>query len=265
MEPTRRRTALITGASAGIGTAFARLLAAEGFDLVLVARRKERLEALASELGDEYGVHCHALPTDLADTAAVGQMASQLDALDVEVDVLIANAGYAITKGFTEVPWRTHADFIQVMATGVAELCHRFAPGMVERGWGRIVNVSSLAAFSPDLPGSLYGAVKSFVVGLSEALALEFAGTGVHVSALCPGFTLTEFHDVMDVRDEIDKLPGFMMMNAADVVREGWEAVERGDPICVSGRVNQAIAGIVKILPRGMLRALAARRSLRTK
>ena len=265
MEPTRRRTALITGASAGIGTAFARLLAAEGFDLVLVARRKERLEALASQLRDEHGVRCLPLQTDLANTAAVGRIASQLDALGTEVDVLVANAGYALTEGFSEVPWRTHADFIQVMATGVGELCHRFAPGMVERGWGRIINVSSLAAFSPDLPGSLYGAVKSFVLSLSEALAQELAGTGVHVSALCPGFTLTEFHDVMDVRKEIDKLPGFMMMDAEDVVREGWEAVERGDPICVSGRVNQAFAGIVKILPRGVLRALAARRSLRKK
>jgi short-subunit dehydrogenase len=263
MEQKRRRTALITGASAGIGAAFARLLAAEGFDLVLVARRKERLDALASELGERYAVRCHALPTDLADTAAVGRIASQLDALGIEVDVLVANAGYAITERFTEVPWRTHADFIQVMATGVAELCHRFAPGMVERRWGRIVNVSSLAAVSPDLPGSLYGGVKSFVVGLSETLAQELAGTGVHVSALCPGFTLTEFHDVMRVREQIDELPGFMFMDADDVVREGWEAVERGDPICISGAVNRALAGVVKILPRGVLRAVASRRTLR--
>ncbi len=205
-EETRtgeRRTALVTGASAGIGAALARVFAEHGFDAVLVARRREHLEELAAELESACGVRARALPADLSDPAAPRRISDTLREEGVDVDVLVNNAGYALREGFCESSWEDHAAFLQVMGISVAELCHRFLPGMKERGYGRIVNVSSLAVFAPEVAGSLYRAVKAFVVSLSEALAMELEGTGIHVTALCPGFTVTEFHDVAGTRNQV--------------------------------------------------------------
>jgi short-subunit dehydrogenase len=260
-----RGTALITGASAGIGAAFAHVLAAEGFDLVLVARRVDRLVEIAAEVEERFGVSVNVLGTDLADPSAAAGMEQHLATEGVEVDVLVNNAGFALKDAFMDASWREHAGFIQVMATSVAELCHRFAPGMKQRGFGRIINVSSIAAFAPETAGSLYGAVKLFTLSLSRALAKELDGTGVHVSALCPGYTLTEFHDVIDVREEIDRLPGFMVMDAMTVARQGWDAVERGDVVYVNGRLNRLIVQILRVMPDRALRAIARRSVLRSK
>jgi short-subunit dehydrogenase len=257
-----RRTALVTGASAGIGAAFARLLAREGFDLVLVARRRDRLEELAKVL-QQSGVEAHVLPADLADREAPRAIFDQLRAQGIELDVLVNNAGYGLKQGFLEASWQEHADFLQVMATSVSELCHLFAPGMKERGWGRIVNVASVAAFAPQVPGNLYGGVKSFVVDFSEALALELHGSGVNVCALCPGYTLTEFHDVIDVRAEIDALPGFVVMSADVVARQGWQAVSRGQPVCINGWLYRAIVSVCRHAPPPLLRAISRRSVLR--
>lgn len=234
-------------------------------DVVLVARRRDRLEALAKELSEQHGIATHVVSADLADPGAPAALQSELASAGVHVDVLVNNAGYGLKKGFVEASWQEHADFVQVMGTSVAETCHRFAPAMVERGWGRIINVSSLAAFAPQVPGNLYGAVKSFVVALSEALDLELAPHGVNVSALCPGYTLSEFHDVIDVRDQIDAMPGFMVMDAETVVREGWEAVERGRSVWINGWVNRAIAAVLRLMPASLLRFVARRSVLRPK
>ncbi len=260
-----RRTALVTGASAGIGTAFARLLAAEGFDLVLVARRKQRLEELAKELHEQAGVEAHVLPADLADPGAPRAVYRELSSRGVAPDILVNNAGYGLRKGFVEASWQEHADFLQVMTTSLTELCHLFVPGMQERGWGRIVNVASVAAFSPQGPGNLYGCVKGFVVDFSEALALELGGSGVNVCALCPGFTLTEFHDVIGMRAEIDALPGFMVMSADVVARQGWEAVSRGQTVFINGWLYRAIVSVCRHAPPSLLRAIARRSVLRPK
>jgi len=261
----RGRTALVTGASAGIGAAFARLLAAEGFDLVLVARRRSRLEALASEVEGAHGITAHVVPADLAELGAPREIHATLEAQGVAVDVLVNNAGYGLRKGFAAAGWQEHADFIQVMATSLTELCHLFAPGMKERGWGRIINVSSVAAFSPQAAGSLYGAVKSYGVDFSQALGLELEGTGVNVCALCPGYTLSEFHDVIDVRDQIDALPGFLVMPAETVVRQGWQAVQRGDPISIPGWIYRLICFVCRLAPPSMLRVISRRSVLRPK
>jgi hypothetical protein len=260
-----KRTALVTGASAGIGAAFARLFASLGMDVVLVARRRDRLEALAKELAEAHRVLAHVLPADLADPAAPKAIHEELASRGLRVDVLVNNAGYGLAKGFGEASWQEHADFIAVMGTSVTELCHHLLPAMKERGWGRIINVSSIAAFAPQTPGNLYGPVKAYVVGFSEALAYETIPDGVNVCALCPGYTLSEFHDVMDVRAEIDALPGFMVMDAETVVRQGWEAVERGDTVCINGRVNRLIIGVVRLMPGWLLRVMARRSVLRPK
>ncbi len=261
----RGRTALVTGASAGIGAAFARLLAGEGFDLVLVARRLDRLEALSKELEEAHGITAHAVAADLADPASPRKVCAELQARGVSIDTLVNNAGYGLAKSFGEASWQEHADFIQVMATGLTEMCHLFAPSMKERGWGRIINVSSVAAFTPSVAGSLYGGVKSYGVGFSQALGLELEGTGVNVCALCPGYTLSEFHDVIDVRDQIDALPGFMVMDAETVVRQGWEAAARGDPLCIPGRLYRLICFACRIAPPSLLRAISRRSVLRPK
>lgn len=255
----------MTGASAGIGAAFARLLAGESFDLVLVARRRDRLEALSKELEQAHAVTAHVVAADLADPATPRAIQAELEAREIQVDVLINNAGYGLQQGFAEASWQEHADFIQVMATSLTELCHLFAPGMRERGWGRIVNVSSVAAFTPQVAGSLYGGVKSYVAAFSQALGLELEGTGVHVCALCPGYTLSEFHDVIEVRDQIDALPSFVVMKAETVARQGWEAVERGDPVCINGWIYRGVCFLCRILPPAMLRAIARRSVLAPK
>ena len=253
----KRRTALVTGASAGIGAALARVFAEHGFDTVLVARRRRHLEELAAELESACGVRARALPADLSDPAAPQRISDTLRQQGVDVDVLVNNAGYALREGFCESSWEDHAAFLQVMGISVAELCHRFLPGMKERGYGRIVNVSSLAVFAPEVAGSLYRAIKSFVVSLSEALAMELEGTGIHVTALCPGFTVTEFHDVTGTRDQFNRLPGFMIMDADTVAREGYDAVMRGRRVYVNGRVNQLLAAGLETMPRWLHRSVS--------
>ncbi len=261
-----RRTALVTGASAGIGTAFAHFLAQQGqhgMDVVLVARREDRLEAVAKDLRAQYGVEAHVLAADLADPEAPQRLHAELAARGIAIDVLVNNAGYGLKQGFADVSWQDHAAFLQVMATALTQLCHLFVPEMTARGYGRIINVASVAAFTPQVAGNLYGGVKRYVVDFSEALAMELDGTGVHVCALCPGYTLTEFHDVMKVRESIDALPGFMVMSADVVVRQGWEAVERGQVVCINGWLYRLIVAVLRYTPRFLLRALSKRSVLR--
>ena len=198
------RTALVTGASAGIGKAFAELLASRGFGLILTARRRDRLEELAAALRQQHGANVHIVVADLADPASPASLVSDLDAHGLHVDVLINSAGYGVPGRLTSLPWETHGAFLQVMVAAVCELSYRFVPGMVERRWGRIVNVASLAGLLPAPAGhTLYAASKSFLIRFSEALGSEHAADGVHVTALCPGFTFSEFHDVTGTRDQV--------------------------------------------------------------
>jgi uncharacterized protein len=254
----RKRTALVTGASAGIGAAFSRILAERGIDLVLTARRADRLEVLARELRERWGVEARALPADLADPGAPARLHGELAAAGVEVDILVNNAGYGLPNRFVDHAWQEHDAFVRVMVTAVAELTHRFLEGMLERGYGRIVNVASLAGLLPAPAGhTLYAASKAFVVRFSQALALEVRPRGVHVTALCPGFTYSEFHDVSRTRDLVSRLPGWLWMDAETVAREGVEAVMAGRIICVTGGVNRWMARLAGCLPESLvLRAM---------
>jgi short-subunit dehydrogenase len=242
--------ALVTGASAGIGAEFARQLAAGGCGVVLTARRADRLEALAGELRERHGVDVVCLPADLADPRAPAQLFDECARRGLAIDVLVNNAGYGVTGSFLARPWQTHADFIQVLMTAPAELCHRFLPAMRERGRGRIVNVASLAGLVPAPAGpTLYAASKAYLIKFSQALSLENRAYGVHVLACCPGFTHSEFHDVTGTREQMKGMPRWMWMDADDVVRDALTAVDRGDSIRVSGRINRAIKALVKLLP----------------
>jgi short-subunit dehydrogenase len=245
----KNRVALVTGASAGIGEAFARLLAAEGADLLLVARREEKLRSLAEELTRTYGVRAEVFAADLAKPGASSAIVAEAERLGLRIDVLINNAGFAASKTFLNSAWsELHAE-IQVMITAVTELTHRLAPGMKERGFGRILNVASVASFLPTAPSMLYTGVKAYVLNMSEAVDMELKPFGVHVTALCPGFTWSEFHDVQGTRKLTNKLPGFMWHDAETVAREGLDAVLAGQPVCVPGALNKTLAFTSRLLP----------------
>ena len=262
--PPARPLSLVTGASAGIGAAFARDLAARGHDLVLTARRVERLEALAKELRDQHKASVTVLAADLADPAAVRQLCEALDARGLKVDWLINNAGYGVPGTFEAVAWPVHEAFIRVLMTAPAELVWRLLPGMRERGYGRIINVASLAGHVPGSAGhTLYAASKAYLIKFSQSLALENRHLGVNVCALCPGFTWSEFHDVTGTRQLMNKLPGFMWQTAEAVVREGYDAVEHGDVVRVTGGVNRFIKAMMKLLPDRLTLWLSARESKR--
>ena len=189
-----RRVALITGASAGIGRAFARAYAARGFDVALVARRTDRLEALAAELATSHGIVAMAIPADLSIPDAHTPIIEALVARGRVADVLVNNAGFGIPRRFTETSWREQRDFLMSMAVAPCALAYAVIPGMVERGWGRIINVSSIAGFAPGVAGNtLYPGVKSLMIRFSQALDAEYSDRGVKITALCPGSTQSEF------------------------------------------------------------------------
>ena len=255
-----RRLALVTGASAGIGQAFARILASQGYDVALTARRADRLESLAEELQLRWGVETLTVAADLAEPQAPAQILDHLAAHGRSVDALVNNAGYGLAGGFAENSWDDHAAFIQVMMTAPCELAHRVVPAMVERRFGRIVNVASLAAMIPPAAAhTLYGASKAFLLKFSQSLHLELAGHGVHVTALCPGLTYSEFHDVSGTRAQTQAAaPEWVWMGSDEVAAAGYEAVEANRPVTVPGAPNKAIAALAKVLPDDWALALVA-------
>jgi short-subunit dehydrogenase len=187
--------ALVTGASAGIGAEFCRQLAAQGYQLVLVARRKDKLQAIAEELKETHGAHSYIITADLSKSDACQSVVTRLEDENIDIEYLVNNAGYGLPGSFHVPDWQEHADFIQVMMTAVCELTRHLLPGMQQSGRGFIVNVASVAGLVPSSAGhTLYGASKSFLIKFSESLALENENTGIKVTALCPGFTYSEFH-----------------------------------------------------------------------
>jgi len=260
MASPTRRTALVTGASAGIGLALAREFAAHGFDLVLVARREERLRALSRELGERFRVDARVLVADLGDPAAPARIFDTCRADGRQVDALVNNAGYGIKGRFLDTTWEQHARFIQVMMTAVAEITYRFLPDMIERHYGRIINVASLAGLAPSTAGhTLYAASKAFVIKFSQSVGFEARRHNVHVTALCPGFTYTEFHDVNATRERVKELPGWMWMDAESVARDGYKAVMRGDLIRVPGRLNRVLALAARLSPQSLVTSVVRR------
>lgn len=254
------RLALVTGASAGIGEAFARLLAKRGCDLALTARRGDRLQALATELSGAHGVQVLTFPADMAEATTPAALSEWLADDGRAVDILINNAGYGLPGTFAESRWQDQADLLQVMLTGPCDLAHRLLPGMLDRNFGRIVNVASVAGLTPGGVGhTLYGPVKSFMVRFSQSLHQETRGRGVHVSALCPGLTWSEFHDVNGTRERLSAgTPRWLWMDAEAVAEAGWKAVEANRPLAVPGAPNKIAAVLAKLLPDEAIMALMA-------
>jgi short-subunit dehydrogenase len=245
------RLALVTGASSGIGAAFARIYASHGYDLALTARRADRLHHLADELRLRHGAESLVIPADLARAEATDEILAEIAANGRDVDALVNNAGYGLPGSFAATRWEDQRDLIQVMMTAPCELAHRTLPGMLQRKFGRIVNVASLAGLMPGAPGhTLYGAAKAFLIRFSQSLHLETQGLGVHVSALCPGYTYSEFHDANETRERVsESTPTWLWLGADEVAAAGYEAAEANRPICVTGAPNKAIAALAKIVP----------------
>ena len=244
--------ALVTGASAGIGAEFCRQLAGKGYRLVLVARRADKLQAVADELQKSHGTESFIITADLSASDACQTIVEHLEQENIHIEYLVNNAGYGLPGSFHVPRWDEHADFIQVMMTAVCELTWRLLPGMRERGCGFIVNVASVAGLvAPSAGHTLYGASKSFLIKFSEALALENEETGVKVCALCPGFTYSEFHDVNGTREMISKMPSYLWLDARDVVADTVMAMSAKEvkPVIIPGRQYKAIVFANRHLP----------------
>ena len=233
----QRGYALITGASAGLGAEFARQLAAQKHDLILVARREDRLQSLAESLHQTYGVGCEIIVADLSDPGASEHVATRCLDAGWQVDWLVNNAGVAGPDLLKDRDWSAQNTFFQLMMLSVADLCHRLIPQMVARGYGRVVNVASVAARVPRSGGCNYGPAKAYLVALSEELNLTVAAQGVHVSALCPGFTHTDFHETAGLMEMKNNMAKWLWYDADVVVRDAINGVEAGKPVVVSGRL----------------------------
>jgi uncharacterized protein len=259
-----RRLCLVTGASAGIGAALARVFAERGYDLALTARRLAPMQALANELKVTYGANCILISEDLASDGAVDRILAAIAAEGRVVDALVNNAGYGLPGTFAATSWEQQADFLKVLATVPCELAHKVLPGMQARKFGRIMNVASLAGHLPGSAGhTLYAAVKAMMVKFSQSLNLENQTTGVHVSALCPGFTFSEFHDVNGTRAAVSKMPAWMWQEAAPVAVAGFEGLEANKAVVFPSPANWAIATFARLIPQRLALKIVAGQSAR--
>jgi short-subunit dehydrogenase len=250
-------TALVTGASSGLGRDYARLFAADGHDVVLVARRRERLEELARDIGAASGARAHVVALDLAERDAARRLVGELAERGIAVDFLVNNAGLGTNGPFADADLASQLAMIQVNVATLVELTHLLLPGMLERGRGRILNIGSTAGFQPGPNMAVYFASKAFVNSFTEALAYELAGTGVTATVSCPGATATEFGEVAGNGSTL-----LFKMGAADsmgVAREGYAAMMAGQSMVVHGLMNKLGVQALRVSPRAVVTGLAAR------
>jgi short-subunit dehydrogenase len=241
--------ALVTGATAGIGESFTRLLASEGYNIALVARDEARLHERAAALRDKYKVQTFVLPADLSTVSGCAAVEEYLQTYDIEV--LINNAGFGINKAFTVSALEKEQELLDVLVRTPMRLMHVVLPKMKERNSGIVINVSSVAGY---IAGGTYSAAKSYLTVLSESLNTELLGTNVKVSALCPGFTRTEFHE--RGRMKMSMLPRFMWLNADALVAQSWKDAKNRLPISIPGWQYKLLVGIISITPRKYVRRI---------
>ena len=248
--PREGATAVVTGASSGIGAEIARGLAGRGHAVTLVARREQRLLELAAEFHEQHGVRAGAIACDLGGRDGRDRLAAQLERLELDVDVLVNNAGFGQSGDFAATHRERLVAMVALNCEAVVDLTGRFLPGMVERGAGAVINVASTAAFQP-LPGTAtYAASKSFVLSFSEAVHSELGGTGVTMTAVCPGPVRTEFAVAAGLAGAEERTPGLVWMSADDVARAALEAAESGKRAIVPGFLNQAGSLLGRHSPR---------------
>jgi short-subunit dehydrogenase len=250
------KTALVTGASVGIGRELARLCAQEGYNLVLVARSASRLQQVAGDLEKQFGVGAKPFPLDLTSSAARQFLFGQLESESIAIDVLVNNAGYGKLGAFADIPYEESAGQIELNITALTHLTKLFLAPMLQRKSGRILNVASTAGFQPGPLMAVYYASKAYVISFSEALANEVHGTGVTVTCLCPGLTDTEFQ----TRAGSERTTLFRRtrpMDAATVARDGFRALLKGKPLVISGMRNRLLMESLRISPRRVVTAVS--------
>jgi len=250
-----RPIALVTGASSGLGETFARALAASGHDLVLVARTGPALEKLAGDLEQSHGAKCEVLTADLSDAAQLATVAARISG-GADVDTVINNAGFGHYGAFRDLPLTGEVGQIEVNIVALVTLSHAALGVMVPRRRGKLLNVSSIGAFAPAPGGATYSATKAFVLSFTEALHDEVTKDGVHVTALCPGFTRTDFQQRAGVKTS--GIPNAGWSDAGDVVAAGLAALERNQAVCVPGVLNKFVAVSPRFGPRGLTRRISA-------
>lgn len=260
--PAGRPLALVTGASSGLGDAFARALAQRGYDLALTARRADRLETLADTLARRWGADAFAIPQDLSNPGAHQVIIDAIARRGRHVDMLINNAGFSIAESFAAVPWSRQQAFLMTLVVNACGLAHGVIPGMVERGHGRIINVASMAAFSPGVAGhSLYPGAKSLMLTFSQALDAEYGPLGLKVTAVCPGFTTTDFARANGTAAVMDGAPRRLFQTPGEVVSATLKANEAGRVVVIPGWYNILASGLMRVLPDGLVRAILMRAS----
>jgi short-subunit dehydrogenase len=246
---------LITGASAGLGEGFVRALAADKHDLILTARRGDRLDALAADMRATHGIGVHVFAADLADPAAPGKLIADIADAGLRIDTLVNNAGFGARGAFAELPLDRQLGQIDLNCRALVALSHAVLPGMIAAGGGAILNVASTAAFQPGPWMAVYYATKAFVLSFSEALHEEVKPQGIRVSALCPGPTRTEFAEVAGMGDsELFKRFG---SSADAVVKDGLAALKANQAVKISGAMNAVMASSIRLTPRALARRIA--------
>jgi short-subunit dehydrogenase len=251
MNRTAKGTALVTGASGGIGEELARLIAADGRGLVLVARSRDRLQKLAEELNERHGVEARVIRKDLTSASAPQEIFDELAAAGITIEMLINNAGFGSYGLFAEINLRRELDLLQVNVVALTHLAKLFLPGMIARRRGYLMNVASTAAFQPGPLMAVYYASKAYVLSFSEALANEAEGTGVVVSALCPGPTETGFVAAAEMQES--KLFERSVMSAREVAEVGYRGMLAGRAVVIPGLRNSLVARTVGFFPRGLV------------
>jgi short-subunit dehydrogenase len=251
-EPSADSTALVTGASSGIGEAIARELAGRGHGLTLVARREDRLRELAAELSRTHGIRVEVIAADLGDSAERDRVAARVGELGLTVDVVVNNAGFGSSDAIAEADRERLVEMVRVNCEALLDLQVRYLREMVERGRGAVINIASTAAFQP-IPGTAtYAATKAFVLSLSESTHAEVRADGVSVTAVCPGPVKTEFVDAAGLGGAEDNLPGVFWTDVADVAREAVDGAARNRRVVVPGKMNRAGAITGQHVPRAL-------------
>ncbi len=250
-----KETVLITGASSGIGMGLAKLFAADGSDLVLVARREDRLNKLAEELKSEHGIEVHVLPKDLSKKTSPKEIFNHLKKEKIEIDVLVNNAGFGSRGTVSELDTDLQVDMVQVNAAALTHLTSLFLPGIIERGQGGILNVGSLAGFQPGPNLAVYFATKAYVLSFTEALAEEISNPNIKVSCFAPGPVKTEFGEKSDLEDSL--LFKISLMDLEPAVKAGYEGFRKGKTIVIPGLKQQIVPFLNRFTPRLIVRKIA--------
>ncbi len=241
-------TALVTGASHGIGLEISKLLAIDDHNLVLVSRSAERLEPVVAELNEKFPVQVTGIARDLSVSGAAQELKAELDHRELAIDVLVNNAGIGLRGKFSETAWESELQMMQLNMIALTELTKLLLPDMLSRNYGKILNVSSIAAYVPGPLMAVYFATKAYVLSFSEALAEELKGTGVTVTALCPGPTKTNFAERAGAGESL--LFRNNLASAEEVAKDGYEAMKAGKSVVISGVMNNLVVSFTKLIPR---------------